>query len=80
MPTYEVDGECVEVPFMTEEQIEEGKELIYSVDRLTFEDVELTELIINEINNGLDSGKTAEEISSSIQMEVQRVLDERKAG
>lgn len=80
IPTYESDGESVDVPFMTEEQIEAGKELIYSIDRLTFEDMELTELIINEVNDGLDSGKTPEEISSSVQMAVQKVLDERKAG
>ena len=42
--------------------------------------MELTELIINEVNSGLDSGKTPEEISSSVQMAVQKVLDERKAG
>ncbi len=81
MPTYEdEDGEYVEVPYMTDEQVEQGKTFISSVDRPAFEDPELNELIINEIYNGFDSGKTPEEIGASVQMAVQTVLDDRKAG
>ncbi|MBP5553722.1 MAG: hypothetical protein J6X94_02510 [Lachnospiraceae bacterium] len=81
MPQYvDENGELTDVPFMTDEQIEQGKDFVMSVDRLAFEDQELNELIINVIYEGFDAGKTPEEIGASVQMAVQEVLDERKAG
>ena len=80
MVSYEMDGEWIDVPYMTSEQIEDAEEFICSIDRLAFEDYELTELIISEINDGLDRQMTPEEIASSVQLAVQEVLDARKAG
>lgn len=80
MPSYEFEGEWIEVPYMTQEQIGQAEEFVYSIDRLSFEDPELMQIIINGITDGLDRGKTPEEISASVQMAVQEVLDQRKAG
>ena len=80
IPTYIVDGESVEADLMTQEQIDEAKDFIYSIDRHAFEDPDITELIISEINHGLDMGNTPEQIASSVQIAVQGLLDQRKAG
>ena len=80
MPSYYSDGDWLDVPVMTSEQIEYGKEMICSIDRACFEDQELMELILDEINSGFNSGETPEQIASDIQLAVQEVLDQRKAG
>ena len=80
MPSYAVPDGFEEVPLMSQEQADAGKEFICSVDRLSFEDRELTDLILNEINTGFETGKSSEEIASSVQIVVQAYLDEKKAG
>ncbi len=80
MLSYELEGEWIEVPYMTSEQISQAEEFVYSVDRLSFEDQELMQIITDEITDGLGRGKTPEEISASVQLAVQAVLDQRKAG
>ena len=79
MPSYELDGEWLEVPLISSEGISEAEDFICSIDRLSFEDRELIELIKSIINDGLDSSLAPEQIASSVQLAVQEVLDARKA-
>lgn len=75
--TYYYDGEELEVPLMTDDQIADFEEFFLSVDRLYFTDSEIMEIMVGIIDEAAYEGKTPEETASSLQIAVQECLDGR---
>ncbi len=80
IPSYYTEDTEIPIPLMTEEQIKDAEEFIYSINREEFIEPDLLNLIISEINLGLANDETPEETASSVQLLVQNYLDEKKAG
>ena len=72
---YYVDGDPCEVPVMNQSQVKEYEDFILSVNRLYFNEQEIKTILMEELNNAAQEGKTPEETASHIQVEVQEYLD-----
>lgn len=73
--SYYVDGEPCQVPVMDQTQVKEYEDFILSVDRLYFNEQEIRDVLMEELNNAAQEGKTPEETASHIQVVVQDYLD-----